>query len=65
MNLTKSLKAHLSLLLAAMIFGANYWISKGLMPDYLSPEQLLFLRVVGSFLLFFYDFVYVAFGKGG
>ncbi|HNV49591.1 MAG TPA: DMT family transporter [Bacteroidales bacterium] len=53
MNLTKSLKAHLSLLLAAMIFGANYWISKGLMPDYLSPEQLLFLRVVGSFLLFF------------
>ncbi len=47
------IKAHFSLIAASMIFGANYWIAKGLMPDYLSPEQIVLLRITGAFLLFY------------
>ncbi len=52
MNRGNNFKAHLSLALATMIFGANYWISKGLMPDFVSPQQLVLLRVVGASILF-------------
>lgn len=52
MNSGKSLKAHISLGLATIIFGVNYWISKGLMPDYVNPQQLVLMRVVGASLLF-------------
>jgi drug/metabolite transporter (DMT)-like permease len=48
------LKAHFSLFAAALIFGANYWISKDLMPDYFSPEQLLFFRMGGAFIMFYF-----------
>ncbi len=41
-----------------MLFGANYWIAKGMMPDYFSPSQIVFLRLTGSVALFwlFYAF---------
>lgn len=45
-------RAHAALLFATLIFGANYWISKGLMPDYLNPSQLVLLRIAGACLLF-------------
>ncbi|MCF8303703.1 MAG: DMT family transporter [Bacteroidales bacterium] len=45
-------KAHFSLLGASFIFGANYSIAKGLMPDYMMPLQIILLRVIGASLLF-------------
>lgn len=43
---------HLLLLAASLIFGANYVIAKGLMPDYFSPMQIILLRVSISVVLF-------------
>lgn len=51
--MNKNFAAHVALASAAIIFGANYWVSKGLMPGYLSPEQLVFIRLAGAFVLFF------------
>jgi len=45
-------KAHLSLLGTSLIFGANYWIAKGLMPDFLGPFQLVLLRISGACFIF-------------
>lgn len=36
---------------ATLLFGANYWIAKGLMPNHLLPMQIIFLRVLGTFLI--------------
>jgi drug/metabolite transporter (DMT)-like permease len=44
-------RAHLSMLAATLLFGANYWIAKGLMPDHLLPMQIIFLRVLGTFII--------------
>ncbi len=47
----QDLRAHLSMLAATMLFGANYWIAKGLMPDHLLPMQIIFLRVLGALII--------------
>ncbi|HPE33883.1 MAG TPA: DMT family transporter [Bacteroidales bacterium] len=52
MNKREKFKAHLALAITTIIFGINYWVSKGLMPDYLNPPQLVLLRVVGACMLF-------------
>lgn len=44
--------AHFSLVIAGLIFGGNYWIAKSLMPHYLGPLQIVFLRGAGAFILF-------------
>lgn len=44
-------QAHLSMLAATVLFGANYWIAKGLMPNHLLPLQIIFLRVSGTVLI--------------
>jgi drug/metabolite transporter (DMT)-like permease len=44
--------AHSALLIATFIFGCNYWISKALMPEYLQPMQIIFLRTWGCSVLF-------------
>jgi drug/metabolite transporter (DMT)-like permease len=44
-------RAHVSMLAATLLFGVNYWIAKGLMPDHLLPMQIIFLRVLGTFLI--------------
>lgn len=41
-------KAHIALLISSLIFGLNYSISKGLLPDYVNPLQLVFMRLAGS-----------------
>ncbi len=51
--MNKNFAAHAALAAAAIIFGANYWISKGLMPGYLTPGQLVFIRLAGASILFF------------
>ena len=49
--MTERLKAHISLLVATLLFGANYWVSK-ILVDILNPNQLVFLRTVGAASLF-------------
>lgn len=47
----QNLRAHISMLSATLLFGANYWIAKGLMPNHLLPMQIIFLRVLGTMLI--------------
>lgn len=44
--------AHIALIVAGMLFGANYWIAKSLMPDYLSPAAIIVFRTTGALILF-------------
>jgi drug/metabolite transporter (DMT)-like permease len=46
------LRAHLALLGANVIYGANYLIAKGVMPDKIGPAAFVFLRIAGAGLLF-------------
>ena len=45
-------KAHLALLGANVIYGANYIIAKGIMPNKIGPSAFVFLRIVGAGILF-------------
>ncbi len=45
-------KAHLALLGANLIYGANYIIAKGIMPNKIGPSAFIFLRIVGAGILF-------------
>jgi drug/metabolite transporter (DMT)-like permease len=45
-------KAHLSLLTAQIIYALNYSIAKGLMPIFIGPAGLVFMRVSGACFLF-------------
>ncbi len=44
--------AHLALIAAGLLFGANYWIAKSLMPDYLEPVTIIIFRTSGALFLF-------------
>lgn len=43
--MNNKLKAHAALLLSGLLFGANYWIAKEIMPVPLLPRQIIFIRV--------------------
>ncbi|MGY3791840.1 DMT family transporter [Aquimarina sp. 433] len=45
-------KAHIALLSLNMIYGANYLVAKGLMPNKIGASALVFLRITGAGLLF-------------
>ncbi|GAA4233035.1 DMT family transporter [Postechiella marina] len=45
-------KAHLALLGANLIYGANYIIAKGVMPDKISPSAFVFIRSACCVVLF-------------
>jgi drug/metabolite transporter (DMT)-like permease len=49
--MTERLKAHIALLIATLLFGGNYWVSKVLV-EILNPNQLVFFRTIGASLLF-------------
>lgn len=48
----KLVGAHLAVIGANVIFGINYVVAKGIMPDYLLPRPIIFLRVVGASIIF-------------
>jgi drug/metabolite transporter (DMT)-like permease len=48
----KRLLAHLALLVVALIYGGNYLVAKGLMPDLVGPSGFIVLRVTGALVLF-------------
>jgi len=45
-------KAHLSMLGVSIIFGLHYSIAKSMMPAYLTPLQMVFIRLLGGMILF-------------
>lgn len=49
---SKNLIAHLALLAANIIYGANYTIAKEVMPEYIKPFGFIVLRCIGAVLLF-------------
>jgi drug/metabolite transporter (DMT)-like permease len=48
----KDSKAHLSLLFVNILYGASHVLAKGVMPNYLSPNVFILMRVLGATLLF-------------
>lgn len=51
--MSKIFKAHLAVLSANLIYGANYNIAKAIMPAYIDPFGFILLRVMAGTLLFF------------
>lgn len=49
---SQTYKAHLALLGANLIYGANHLIAKGVMPDKIGPSAFIFLRVLGAGIMF-------------
>lgn len=47
-----TLLAHLAVLLANLIYGINYSVAKGVMPDYVGPLGFIVVRVAGALVLF-------------
>lgn len=50
--MNKQLLAHLALIGAQLIYGANYTIAKEVMPDYIQPFGFIVLRCLGAVSLF-------------
>ncbi len=50
--MNKTLLAHLALIGAQLIYGANYTIAKEVMPDYIEPFGFIVLRCLGAVSLF-------------
>lgn len=48
----KLLFAHLAVFGANIIYGVNYVVAKGIMPDFLEPRAIIFLRVAGAAVIF-------------
>jgi drug/metabolite transporter (DMT)-like permease len=48
----KIILAHLAVIGANVIYGLNYVIAKGIMPDYLQPRVIILFRVLGAMLVF-------------
>jgi len=46
------LKAHLAIIGANLIYGLNYVIAKGIMPDYMAPRAIIMFRVIGAAAVF-------------
>jgi drug/metabolite transporter (DMT)-like permease len=51
--MNRSVKAHLAVLTANFIYGANYSIAKEVMPDYIKPFGFIVIRVCVAAFLFF------------
>lgn len=43
---------HLAVFGSNVIYGLNYVVAKGVMPDYFAPRAVIFIRVTGSMLIF-------------
>jgi drug/metabolite transporter (DMT)-like permease len=50
--MSRALKSHIALFLSSTLFGINFWILKGLMPVYFNPQQIIFLRIIVTTILF-------------
>lgn len=50
--MSNKVKAHLALIAGNLIYGLNYVVAKGIMPDYISPKGVIFWRVLIAFIFF-------------
>ena len=50
--MNKILLAHISLLIANLIYAINYTFAKDVMPDFIAPSGFILLRVIGALFLF-------------
>lgn len=50
--MSRTTLAHVALFVVNLIYGANYVVAKGLMPEVLAPSGFILLRVLGATLLF-------------
>jgi len=50
--MSKTVKAHLAVLIANIIYGANYSIAKQVMPEYIKPFGFILIRVLVAGILF-------------
>ena len=48
----KIILSHLAVIGANVIYGLNYVIAKGIMPDYMQPRVIIMFRVLGAMLIF-------------
>jgi drug/metabolite transporter (DMT)-like permease len=57
--MNKTVQAHLAILLANIIYGANFSIAKEVMPAYIQPFAFVLMRVAGALLLFLLISVFI------
>ncbi len=50
--MTQILKGHIALFIAQIVYALNYSIAKDLMPTYIGPIALVFIRIFGACILF-------------
>jgi len=61
--LNKILKAHISLLIANLIYALNFTIAKDVMPNFILPSAFILLRVMGALFLFSFSYFIFFFQK--
>jgi drug/metabolite transporter (DMT)-like permease len=54
MKINNGQKAHMALLGVQIVYGLNYLIAKGIMPDKIEPAALIFIRLSAGGLLFWF-----------
>lgn len=52
------LKAHLALVAVNLIYGLNYVVAKDIMPEHVLPNALIWIRVIGTTLLFWLIYLF-------
>lgn len=57
--MTNAVKGHIALFAAQIVYALNYSIAKGLMPGFIGPFALVFLRILGACLLFWFLSMFV------
>lgn len=61
--MNKILKAHISLLIANLIYALNFTIAKDVMPNFILPSAFILLRVMGALFLFSFSYFIFFFQK--
>jgi len=61
--LNKTLTAHISLLIANLIYALNFTIAKDVMPNFILPSAFILLRVIGALFLFSFSYFIFFFQK--
>ncbi len=57
--MSNAIKGHIALLAAQVIYALNYSIAKNLMPNFIDPMSIVFLRITGATLLFWILSIFV------
>ena len=56
--MSNQLRAHVALFAINLLYGANYVVAKGLMPNIIGANGFILLRVIGAVLLFWLIFIF-------